>query len=51
VNPQRLACGGAIHTGRRHRPLWRTLVEPVLTALAVILVGALIGFGLFVVGR
>jgi hypothetical protein len=37
--------------GKRHPPLWRTLVEPVLTALAVVLIGGLIGFGLFVVGR
>jgi hypothetical protein len=51
VNPLRLACGGAVHSGKRHPPLWRKLVEPVMTVLAVAVVAALIGICLNVVGR
>jgi len=48
LRPLRLACGGAVQAGPLRRRAW--WIEPLATAIAVIVVGGLIGFGLFVVG-
>jgi hypothetical protein len=49
---ERLACGGAVHAVLTHRPpLWRRLIEPLLTVIAVAVGAAVVGIGLSVVGR
>jgi hypothetical protein len=49
LRPERLAYGGAVHAGPLHRKAW--WIEPLSAAIAVVVAGALIGLGRFVIGR
>jgi len=49
MNPERLFWAGSLHPGAYIRRAW--WIEPLAAAIAVVVVGGVIGFALFVVAR